>query len=699
VSERSTRRLVVLQVLVLSLLVALFGRLWELQVLSADRYRAAAADNRVREVVTPAPRGQLLDRAGRPLARNRTALVVSIARTEMLRQPDGGRDLVRRVAEVVQRPVEEVWAATQLCGTDGAEPPPQCWNGSPYQPIPVAENAKPAMALQILERREDFPGVTAEVQAVRNYPMPQGANAAHVLGYLGPVSEEEVTAQAAARKPGDDGPGLQPSDLVGRAGLERQYDADLRGQPGVRRLAVDHRGAVTGTVGETEPVSGNSVVTHLDAKVQAIAERELEAAITRARTVDDGSGRRFEADSGAVVVMDVRTGGILAMASYPSYDPNVWVGGISEADYAAVTSEDANYPNLSRAFQGEYAPASTFKVISMPAAVQDGYPLDGRYECSSDYTVGGRTFRNYESRAYGSITLKRTMEISCDTVFYRFAHEMWQRDGGITPIKNPEDPMVAMAQRFGLGRPTGLDLPGERPGRIADRTWKRQYWEATKDFHCAQAKSGYPDVAEDDPARARFLTQLSRENCAEGYAFRAGDAVNFSIGQGDTTVTPLQLARVYAAIGNGGTLWEPRVGKAVVGPDGTLVRRIEPEAAGRIPVEPRVLSYLQDALTSTSEVGTASGAFAAAGFPLHEIPVASKTGTGEVYGKQNTSWFASYAPADDPQVAVAMVVSQGGTGGSTAGPAVARIYQALFGVADDGRVDREAALLPGGGAR
>jgi penicillin-binding protein 2 len=375
-SDRSRLRLVVIQVLVLSLLVTMVGRLWYLQVVAAENYRTAATENGTREIVTPAARGMILDSRGRPLARNRTALVVSISRTAMLRQRDGGRELVARVADVIGEPADAVWEKTRLCGSEGASPAPRCFNGSPYQPIPLTDEANTAMALQIMERREDFPGVTAELTAVREYPQPLGANAAHELGYLGPVSDEELAERADnASRGARNETVLQGTDLIGRAGLEREYDDDLRGRPGVKTLAVDHRGGVSGVLSETAPKAGNYLVTTIDAEVQAAAEKQLRAAIQRARRTGDinkGYATKLKADSGAVVVMDVQTGGIVAMASWPTYDPNVWVGGISTKDYKSISGKRNNYPNQSRAFQGEFAPASTFKAVTLPAAVKGG---------------------------------------------------------------------------------------------------------------------------------------------------------------------------------------------------------------------------------------------------------------------------------------------------------------------------------------
>jgi penicillin-binding protein 2 len=256
-----------------------------------------------------------------------------------------------------------------------------------------------------------------------------------------------------------------------------------------------------------------------------------------------------------------------------------------------------------------------------------------------------------------------------------------------------------MARAFGLGEPTGLDLPGEASGRIPDRQWKYEYWKARRAYNCAMAKDGYRELARTDPQRAAYLTALAKENCSpQGYVYRAGDAANFAIGQGDVTVTPLQLARAYAAVANGGTLYVPTIGKAVIRPDGTLVRTIPPKVAGKLPIPQSTLRWMQRAFTRVTEPGgTGYAPFANAGFPLDEIKVATKTGTAEVYGKQSTSWFASWAPAGGakPQYVVVMMVSQGGTGSGVSGPGVEKIYETLFGVSA-GRVDLRRAAPPYG---
>ncbi|MFA1544338.1 penicillin-binding protein 2 [Actinomadura monticuli] len=687
-NSRTHFRLVVLYVLVAALLLVLVGRMWTLQVLEGEHYKGIAAQNRTRDIVVPAVRGMILDDRGEPLVRNRSALVVSVDRTTLSRQKDGGAAVLRRLAGVLGTTYDEISKRVRLCGPNVKRP---CWPGSPYQPIPVEDHVDPKRALQIMERQEYFPGVTAQIQAVRDYPAPKGASAAQVLGYLQPVTQEELDKRKGLKVTGYSG-----VDLVGRAGLEAQYDAVLRGDPGFRRVLVDSQGRVTGTAEEKQAVAGDHLVTSIDAGVQGAAEKALKHAIDSARKGG------HPADAGAAVVMDVRTGRIIAMSSYPTYDPKIWTGGISQEQYDALLGKKQGEPLISRVTQGQFAPGSTFKISSVAAAVKDGASLTGIYPCPGSYNVGNRAFSNAGGASYGPMTLHTALVKSCDTVFYRFAYLEWKADGGMHPKKNPSDPMVKMARDYGFGTKTGIDLPSESAGRIPDRKWKKDYWAATKAGNCKGAKEGYPDVAKTDPARAAYLKAVATENCTEGYVYRPGDAANFSVGQGNVLVTPLQLVRAYATLANGGRLVTPRLGVAVMRSDGTVVRRIDAPAAGRLPVDTKVLAYIRKALGQVTKEGTAAGAFN--GFDFKRVDVGGKTGTAEVYGKQDSSWFASFGPMKDPRFAVVAMVSQGGFGASTSAPAVREIWEAMYGTKDrkpilkDGRLPSELPKTPGEGA-
>ena len=644
----------------LALVGTLLGRLGQVQLTQhADFVRAAETVN-TRTVAQAALRGRILDRTGKPLADNASETVVTVDRKSLVEAENGGRALIARVAEVLDVPFEQLWAKTQLCGTAGAPPAPACFNGSPYEPIPVLAGADPRRALTLVERPAEFPGVRVVASPVRAYPALSTVNAAHVLGYLGRPSAEDVTAG---------GGRITNLDLVGKSGLEQQYDAQLRGTPGMTTVAVDPRGMVTGQLSQTAPVPGRDLVTHLDGRVQAAAERSLAAAVTGARS------RGWKADSGAAVVLDVTTGGVVAAASHPAYDPRIWTGGVTSAELARLTDPGAGAPLVSRVTSSVHPPASTFKVISVPAAVAAGNRLGGTYDCASSYRVGNREFHNFESRAYGPISLHEAMVVSCDTVFYDFAYRSWLAQGGLGTASDAADPFIAVAREFGLGVRTGVDLPGEQPGRIPSRAWKKASWAQTRADTCRRARSGYPEVAATDARRAAYLEALAVENCRTGFQFRAGDAANFSIGQGDIAVTPLQMATVYAAIGNGGTLWAPRVAKAFAPAGGAADMAVPAKATGRLDLPAGTLAFLRASLTDVVAKGTAAGAFA--GFPLGQWPVAGKTGTAEVYGAQDTSWFVSYAPAHKPRYAVAVVVAQGGTGGETAAPAARAIHETL----------------------
>lgn len=672
-----TSRLFVLRVLVLALVATLFGRLCFLQLADGADYAQQASANGVRDLVLPAPRGEVYDVQGRRLLTNRTALVVQVDRAVLQREPADGAQVLERLAPAVGLSVEQLRARITPCGTrrpDGtvARSVDDCWAGAPYEPVPVLtvdarDDAALRRVLVVEERREQFPGVRASYLPVREHP--QGTLAAHVLGYLGPISEAEVD-QAAYD-------GVADTALVGRGGVEQTYERQLRGTDGVQQLLVDKNGDVTGAAASTAPVPGERLVLSIDSAVQKLAEDELRAAILAARQRPYYRGGRTVADSGSVVVMEARTGRVVALASYPSYDPGLFSGGISSSEYAALLDERNGSPLLFRAIQAGYAPASTFKAVTVSAVVENGQStFSSTAACPGVFGPTGQT--NFEAADLGRLSLRTSIVRSCDTNFYAFAYDSWLADGGNRPVAQPRDPILTMAQAYGMGARTGIDLPAEAAGVVPTRAWRQQYWEATKADLCAGAANPAFDAAR----RAR-----DRDGCVDGFRFRGGQATNAAIGQGETLVTPLQLATTYAAIANGGKVVQPTVARALVSADGRTVREIAPTVRSTVPVRPETLAGLRDALHGvTSEPGgTGYGVFA--GLPL---AVGGKTGTGQVSGKQDTSWFASFAPASDPDLVVVAQVSQGGTGATTAGPLVRKIYEGIYGL------NGKPAALPGG---
>ena len=655
-NQRSRLSLLVVQILIVSLLVALFGRLFYLQIAAGSIYRDAALSIQSRDVISPATRGLIVDSSGVPLALNKVGLAITIDRTAIDKQPDKGVAVMKRLSKLLKLQYSDIFRNTRLCGELPKGERTGCWTGSRYQPIPVTKGANPDIALQIVERSDQFPGVDAAPIAIRNYPGFTGVNAAHVLGYVGPLTDNDLAK--------NHGKTYYRSESIGKTGLEITYDAYLRGTPGIRTVIVDRKEAVTAQGQNTPPIGGNHLVTSLDVRLQSAVEVALADAVSRGRANGNTS------DSGAAVVMDIRNGQVLAIASYPTYDPNAFEKGLTVAQASDLFSPKKSVPALSRALQGLFAPASTFKSVSVIAAAAAGYNLNATYNCPAQVQVGNRAFQNFESKSQGSMSLKKAIAVSCDTIWYQIAFDEWLRDGGLRPKSNPNDYFFKAAQSFKITQKVGIDLPSESASRLADRAYKQSWYQKNKDFYC-----NYKDRST-KAQQTPFLILLAQENCLDGDKIRAGDAVNFAIGQGDTVVTPLKLAQMYAAIGNGGTIWQMTVGKAIVKTDGTVVKTISPQKLGHLTASASTLNFLHTALREVVVSGTGAGAFA--GFP---IQVSGKTGTAEVFGrnlngslKDNTSWFASYAPSEKPRYAVVMMVSQGGFGATTSGVGVRKIY-------------------------
>ncbi|OUN00544.1 MAG: penicillin-binding protein 2 [Firmicutes bacterium ZCTH02-B6] len=591
----------------LLVLLLLAGRMWQLQIVHGEHYAALADGNRMRRLSISAPRGAIRDREGRVLADNRLAFTVSIVPGGLVEDREA---VVERLGRILGRSPEEIEATLQ--GNQRAYP---------YEPLRVARDVPPEVAVAVEEQRMDLPGVMVEQEPIRRYPA--GNIASHVLGYLQLASPEDLASYD----------GYRTSDLVGRIGVERAYEGYLRGQRGFQQVEVNALSRPIRVLGTVPPAPGNDLVLTLDLELQRAA---TEAVAEQLERLKQEAGRQGPPGGGAVVVLDVKTGGVLALVSYPEYDPNKFLTGDRGA-YFAELEKDPLSPLFNRAIQGAYAPGSSFKPITLLAALERRVTTaDEVYVATGVVEIGGRVFRDWTiTRGLppaGPVNAVTAMERSVNDYFYVMGSR-----AGVQAI-------AATARALGLGGSAGLDIwPQDAAGLVPDPAWKR----------ASQGEIWYP-----------------------------GDTANLSIGQGFLQVTPLQLAVMYMGLANRGTVYEPYLVQAIVSPTGeTLYRR-----------EPRLLSYLEASPSSwnavhqglvavtSGERGTARSAFAR--FP---VKVAGKTGSAQVApGRETHAWFAAYAPADDPEVALAVLLEYGGGGGAAAAPVACRVLAAYFGF--DGNV-------------
>jgi penicillin-binding protein 2 len=663
----SKRRLVSVALIVAGLLGVLGARLYYLQIRTHASYVALASQDRIRDIVTPSVRGQILDDTGKVIVGNQSELVVAVNMAILAQQSDGGAAELARLARLLKISDKTIQERVRLC-TAGVHQP--CWQGSPYQPIPVARNVPQPVVLQLLENKGAYPGVTADIQPVISYQQPVATAAAQVVGYLQPITAAELTA---LKQPVT---GFTGDDLVGQSGLEAQYDKQLRGTTGIDQVAVNAGGQVTSTISDTKPVAGDDLITSINAKLQIATENILASSVQRARAANPG------ANSGAAVVMTT-TGRIVAMASYPTYDPSVWSGGISENEFKRLFGTRDGEPILERATQGDYPPGSTWKVTTLTAGIRFGDPLNGSYNCPAATRVGGHTFKNDFGNG-GQMSLYEALVKSCDTVFYNMGYQIWLHDHrSADTVTSPHAP-VQFEQKiemgWGFGQPTGVDLAAENIGTIPTREWLYYFWK--DNAHTGQNWCKY------GRANGGYIQQIEYQDCHYGNIWVPGQAIIASIGQGYVAVTPLQLARGYAALANGGKLYSPRIGEELVSPDGKVVQTITPPVVGHLPASTGTLGYIRSALRGVVTSGTAAGTFG--GFPLSKVCVAGKTGTAQVFGKNSTSVFASFAPCDHPKYVVVMMIPDAGLGADFSGPGVRQIWDAIYGL------QGQKALLPGG---
>ena len=658
-------RLRILAVIALSMFAALTARLWFLQVLSGEEAAAVAETNILREIRVPALRGNILDVEGRTLVGNRLTTMVTINRRELEEAELTEDERLEMLTEIAVE-VNRSGLLLKVTDIESALSDPSFTR---YDDIPIATDVDEELLIYFGERPEKFPGVEVVDSTVRSYLY--GDLAGHVLGWVGPINDREYETR---RPPPNKAYGIR--DEIGKAGIELMFEDDLRGVAGRRVVEVDRLGQI---VREREdlfiaPIPGDDVYLTIDIDLQYLLEQQLERTIFSQREVEPEKDEDEEEDplpfdvpGGASVILDPRNGDVLALTSYPKFDPNDSIGGFSREQWESLNDPLNDLPMFNRAVQGEYAPGSTFKLFTAHAAwhenvfgvglVKDADELwddPGYYRLQScvgdtndSASAGGCMFRNANDAPYPQIDLVRAITVSSDVYFYTIGESIY-----INPLHN-ETGIQDAAAAYGMGSETGIALPYEQAGFLPTPQNRQERHENNP--------IAFPN--------------------GEWYP---GDNVNTSIGQGDVLVTPLQLANAYATFANNGTLRSPNIALRVETQTGELVREFGERVLGEIEIDPEFRTRALEGLlgVTTDEDGTGYDAFNSRNFdgvffPLADSPVAGKTGTAEVRGKADTAVFAAFGPVEEPAYVMVTILEEAGFGSRSAAPQVARVLKQI----------------------
>jgi penicillin-binding protein 2 len=578
------------------LFAILFFRLWNLQIISGDEYLAEAKNNRTRELKVIAPRGDILDRDGNVLVDNRTSLALQLNTAKLPEDPAEERAELARLGALAHMSLRKVRRTIAESEEVAAGAPVTLRRDVGYDLIAYVE-----------ENQEEFPGVAVERVFVRHYP--NGSMAAHVLGSVGEIEEEELK-EARFKN-------LEPGDEIGQAGAEAAYDKYLRGDPGLTRIQVNALGEPTpgGQLVSTPPTPGDSLKLTIDEDVQSAGEGGLSA----------------RGLPGAFISMNIDTGEILAMGSNPTYDPTVLTEEMTQAQVNELYRDPVLAPLVNRATEGAYPTGSIFKIITALAALENGrITPDESIVDNGQIEVGTQTFQNAGGVAHGSVELRRALQVSSDVYFYLLGWDMWDTNE-----------LQEEAHKLGIGRPAGLDLPEEGETLLPDKHWRNQLY-------------------------AEELTERP---------WSAGDNIQLATGQGDLQTNPLQMAIAYAALGNGGKIVTPHVGKEVEDAAGRVLREFEPKVRRKVHIDPGYRTAILEGLHAAAQEGEGTAAGVFGGFP---IPIAGKTGTAERPGHADQSWFASLSPYPNPRIVTIATVEEGGFGAESAAPVVLDILEAIY---------------------
>jgi len=644
-----SRRLFLFRLFAVNVLLLLVGQLFRLQIVEGPRYAGQAEQNRIRRVFTQALRGVIYDRTGKLLVRNLPSFSISVLpadlppRSSTASAQPGGTQLAKSSSRDGHAATQQVPTLSEdivlgrlarLLQMDKAEILRRVDAGrsDPFAPVLLKSNVERDVALMIEESRRELPGVVVDMLPVREYL--EGPLLSGIIGYIGHITEEEYQTRKATDRT------VSLNDMVGRMGVERVFDKDLRGQKGEKVVEVDANGREARALAQlTQERPGNSLILTIDLELQRQATKALQQGLVRAK-----------ASSGAVVILNPQTGEVLALVSLPSYDNNLFASPISEADWQRLVN-DPNRPLFNRAIGGTYPPGSIFKIITATAGLQNGImSWDTRIRCNGKIVIEDQynpavkyTFPCWVPTGHGYQNIIDALANSCDVYFYHIGGGYYPPDGSEHFEGLGIERLNEYMRYFGLGRETGIDLPGEAAGVVPNNAWKlRQAWNT------------------------------------RGEPWLTGDTYNLSIGQGYLLTTPLQMANVVAAIANGGTLYRPQLIYQVVDADGKLVRAFSKEVIGKVPISAGNLELIREGMRAAVTRGTA----VSANFP--GLAVVGKTGTAE-FGQVNEkgehpahAWFLSYAPENNPQVAMAVFIEGGVNGAKYAVPVAAQIYQYLY---------------------
>ena len=570
-----------LSVLVVAVLI---GRAGYLQIYEGDYYARLAEGNRIRIIPTMAPRGTFFDRNGALLVQNRPGFAVSLMPVMTKIDPV----VISRLSELLKVPVEEINKKIEA--------------HTGFDPIRIKADVTPDIVTIIEEQKNNYPGVIIEVQPIRDYMNKE--EAAHTYGYVSEINDMEL------EKKKDEG--YKSGDIIGKFGLEKIYDKELRGENGGQQVEVDVTGKPVQIIGNKPPTPGDDLYLTIDKNLQTAAEKAVDEQL-----------KLIHANAAAVVCMNPQTGEILAMVSRPAFDPNLFAHGISSKDWNKLNN-NPYHPMDNKAITGEYPPGSTFKIITGTAALTEGVvtPSELIMDSGHHWIIPKG---NAEGEALGLINFQQAMAHSDNVYFYEMGNRL-----GI-------DRLEKYARMFGLGKITGIDLPYESDGLVANRRYKEKNFED-----------------------------------GDWYLSETFDA---AIGQGFNLVTPLQAAMVMGEIAADGKRYKPHLVNRIVGPDGKTVREFKPELLGTLDVPAADIQLVQTGLHEVTKYGTAASIFK--GFP---IEIAGKTGTAENPHGRDHGWFVAYGPFANPDIVVAVIVEQGGFGSQSAVPIGRKILEAWFGL-------------------